>query len=304
MPVNLSEDFMKKGQLGFILMLLAAMGFAVAVILMRVMTQSMAMLTHQIGIWRYIIAGPLVWLVGIFRNNKVIMPRTQPFRLILLGFVFALSGFSALFALDRIPSSLYIIILYIYPSLTVLYSLLRNRPVPSLFWLGLPLSIIGLALTVYQPRQNLVIDLFGLLMTAVNALAMVVYMIMSEKIFKGFDDRFTGTKWVMTGTLLVSLVMIPIFGLSLPHTAREWILLLSYSIFGTLMPILSMNAGLQFLGAARGSVIISFQPVITILLSLLFLNEMLTLQQWFGGLIVIASVFLLQLSPDRETKGK
>jgi len=295
---------MKKGQLGFILMLLAAMGFAVAVILMRVMTQSMAMPTHQIGIWRYIIAGPLVWLVGIFRNNKAIMPRTQPFRLILLGFVFALSCFSALFALDRIPSSLYIIILYIYPSLTVLYSLLRNRPVPSLFWLGLPLSIIGLVLTVYQPGQNLVIDLFGLLMTAVNALAMVVYMIMSEKIFKGLDDRFTGTKWVMTGTLLVSLVMIPIFGLSLPNTAREWILLLSYSIFGTLMPILSMNAGLQFLGAARGSVIISFQPVITILLSLLFLNEMLTLQQWFGALLVIAAVFLLQLSPDRVKKGK
>jgi drug/metabolite transporter (DMT)-like permease len=129
-------------------------------------------------------------------------------------------------------------------------------------------------------------------------------MIMSEKIFKGFDDRFTGTKWVMTGTLLVSLVMIPIFGLSLPNTAREWILLLSYSIFGTLMPILSMNAGLQFLGAARGSVIISFQPVITILLSLLFLNEMLTLQQWFGGLLVILAVFLLQLSPDRVKKGK
>jgi drug/metabolite transporter (DMT)-like permease len=70
------------------------------------------------------------------------------------------------------------------------------------------------------------------------------------------------------------------------------------------MPILSMNAGLQFLGAARGSVIISFQPVITILLSLLFLNEMLTLQQWFGGLLVILAVFLLQLSPDRVKKGK
>lgn len=291
---------MKKAQLGFLLMLLAALGFAIAVILMRVMTQSMAMPTHEIGIWRYVIAGPLIWLIGFFRNSKAIIPGKKSFRLIILGFVFSLSGFSALFALDRIPSSLYIIILYIYPSLIVLYSLFRNRPVPSLFWLGLPLSIIGLILTVYQPGQSLVIDLFGLLMTGVNALAMTVYMIMSENIFTGFDDRFSGTKWVMTGTLLVSMVLIPVFGISLPNSVREWLLLLSYSIFGTLMPILAMNAGLQFLGAARGSVIITFQPVLTILLSLLLLDEILALQQWFGGLLVIAAVLLLQLSPDRK----
>jgi drug/metabolite transporter (DMT)-like permease len=211
-----------------------------------------------------------------------------------------LSGFSALFALDRIPSSLYIIILYFYPSLIVLYSLIRHHPVPALFWLGLPMSLFGLVLTVYQPGQNLVIDPFGLFMTIINALAMVVYMIMSERIFKGIDDRFNGTKWVMTGTMLVGAVMIPFLGLSFPSSTKEWVLLLSYSLFGTLMPILSMNAGLQMIGAARGSVVATFQPVLTILLSLLFLNEMLSLQQWFGGLLVIGAVVLLQLSPDRK----
>ncbi len=265
------------------------------------MTQSMAMPTYQIGIWRYIIAGPLIWLFNGMRQEKSNLPKRRPLWLIVLGLVFSLSGFSALFALDRIPSSLYIIILYIYPSLIVLYSLVKNRPVPSLFWLGLPMSLIGLILTVYQPGQNLVIDLVGLLMTLINALAMTVYMLVSEKIFRGFDDRLSGTKWVMTGAMLVSLVMIPILGLSLPASTREWILLLSYSIFGTLMPVVSMNTGLQLIGAARGSVVITFQPVITVLFSLLFLNEMLTLQQWFGGLLVVAAVLLLQLSPDRKT---
>ena len=291
---------MKKGQLGFILMLLAALGFAIAVILMRVMTQTMAMPTHEIGIWRYIIAGPILWLIGVFRNKAANLARKRTLWLILLGVVFSLSGFSALFALDRILSSLYIIILYFYPSLIVLYSLISHHPVPALFWLGLPMSLIGLVLTVYQPGQNLVIDPFGLFMTIINALAMVVYMIMSERIFKGIDDRFAGTKWVMTGTILVGTVMIPIFGLSLPTSLTEWVLLLSYSLFGTLMPILSMNAGLQLIGAARGSVIATFQPVLTVLLALLLLNEMLSLQQWLGGLLVIGSVVLLQLSPDRE----
>lgn len=291
---------MKKEQLGFILMILAASGFAISVILMRVMTQSMAMPTHQIGIWRYTIAGFTIWLFDFFRMENSSLPKEKPFRLIGLGFIFTLSGFSALFALDRIPSSLYIIILYIYPSLIVLYSLIRNRPVPSLFWLGLPMSFIGLVLTVYQPGQKLVIDSFGLLMTIINALSMMVYMIWSEKVFRTVNDRLSGTKWVMTGAMLTSVVLIPFLGLSLPDLGRDWILLLSYSFFGTLMPVLSLNAGVQLIGAARGSVIITFQPVITILLSLLFLNEILTLQQWFGGLLVISAVIFLQLSPDRK----
>ena len=291
---------MKKGQMGFILMSLAALGFAIAVILMRVMTQSTAMPTREIGIWRFIIAGPVLWMISFFRNKNGDLPKKRALWSFLLGFIFSLSGFSALFALDKIPSSLYIIILYIYPSLIVLYSLVSNRPVPSLFWLGLPMSIIGLILAVYRPGENLAIDLFGLLMTIVNALAMTVYMIMSEKIFQGINDRFSGTKWVMTGAMLVGLGMIPLFGLSFPSSGREWILLLSYIIFGTLLPVLSMNAGLQLLGAARGSVVATFQPVMTILLSVLFLNERLMLQQWFGGLLVIAAVILLQLSPDKN----
>jgi len=292
---------MKKQRLGFILMLLAASGFAFAVILMRMMTQSMSLPTYQIGIWRFVIAGSLIWLPNLFRKEKADLPRKRQFWLIGLGLVFAMSGYSALFALDRIPSSLYIIILYIYPSLIVLYSIIRNRPVPSLFWLGLPMSFIGLVITVYQPGQNLVIDLVGLLMTFLNAISMTIYILLSEKVFRGVNDNFSGTKWVFTGAMLVSLSMIPILGLSGPESGREWILLLTYSLFGTLMPVLSMNIGLQLVGAARGSVIITFQPVITILLSLSFLNEALSLQQWFGGLLVVTAVILLQLSPDRVT---
>lgn len=292
---------MKKQRLGFMLMLLAALGFGFAVILMRMMTQSMSLPTYQIGIWRFVIAGPLIWLLNLLRKEKADLPRKRQFWLIGLGLVFAMSGYSALFALDRIPSSLYIIILYIYPSLIVIYSIIRNRPVPSLFWLGLPMSFIGLVITVYQPGQNLVIDLVGLLMTFLNAISMMVYILLSEEVFRGVNDRLSGTSWVITGAMLVSLSMIPIFGLNLPNSGVEWILLLTYGLFGTLMPVLSMNVGLQLIGAARGSVIITFQPVITVLLAILFLNEALSLQQWIGGMLVVTAVILMQLSPDRIT---
>jgi len=165
------------------------------------------------------------------------------------------------------------------------------------------MSFIGLVLTAYHPGEALVIDSIGLLFTLINAAAMAFYLILSEKGFRGVDDRLSGTSWVITGAMLVSLVLIPIFGLSLPNSGWEWGILLIYSIFGTLMPVLSMNIGLQLLGAARGSVIITVQPVITVLMSVIFLDEVLTGQQWIGGLLVVIAVVVLQLSPDRNSRG-
>jgi len=292
---------MNERKLGLLLMILAAFGLGLSVILMRIMTQSMAMPTYQIGIWRFLISGSLIWMTFALRKTKNKLSKKRPLWLIGLGVVFSISGFTALFALNRLPSSLFIIILYIYPSLVVLYAMARKHPIPSLFWLALPMSFIGLVLTAYHPGEALVVDIIGLVFTLINAVVMGLYLIFSEKAFRGVSDRFSGTSWVITGAMLVSLILIPIFGLSLPSSVGEWGILLIYSVFGTLMPVLSMNIGLQLIGAARGSVIITFQPVITILLSLSFLNEALTLQQWVGGLLVVTAVILLQLSPDRVT---
>jgi len=294
---------MNKQKIGLLLMILAAFGLGISVILMRIMTQSMAMPPYQIGIWRFVLSGSMIWILSIFRKGKQKLTNKRHLWLIGLGAIFSISGYTALFALNRMPSSLYIIILYIYPSLVVLYAMARKHPIPSLFWLALPMSFIGLVLTAYHPGEALVIDSIGLLFTLINAVAMALYLILSEKGFRGVDDRLSGTSWVITGAMLVSLVLIPIFGLSLPNSGWEWGILLIYSIFGTLMPVLSMNIGLQLLGAARGSVIITVQPVITVLMSVIFLDEVLTGQQWIGGLLVVIAVVVLQLSPDRNSRG-
>ena len=291
---------MRKQKLGFIWMILAAIGFAISVILMRIMTQTMSIPTYQIGIWRFLIAGSLMWLIYPLLKKNTELPKRRPIWLIGLGLIFSISGYSALFALEKLPSSIYIIIIYIYPSLVVLYSLISNRPLPSLYWLGLPLTFLGMVLTAYHFGKPLNINLFGLIMTLLNAFSRAVYFLLSEKVFDGIENRLSGTNWVISGAMLVSMGLIPIFGLEIPANSRDWILLLIYSVFGTIMPILSMNVGVQLLGAARSSVIITIQPVLTILIAVLLLHENLTIQQWIGGLLVVIAVILLHSSPDRS----
>lgn len=291
---------MKEKLAGFLLMVLAAICLALSTILIKIIFQETTLAPSHISIWRFVIAGAVLWIVSILRPSKGKVQEKNLGGYLALGAVFGLSSLSAMFALDKLPSSLYIIILYIYPSLVVLYSLLVGKPVPSLFWLGLPLTFIGLFLTVFNFRSFLSVDPLGFGITIFNALAMGAYLLLSERTFSGSSSKFHGTRWMLTGAMFFNLLWTPLLGIKMPGSALGWLLIVSLGIFATLVPLLSINIGLQLIGAARGSVIITLQPVLAVLFSTLFLGETLTLQQWLGGGLVIAAVILIQLSADRQ----
>ncbi len=291
---------MNKEFSGFLLMVLAAVGLALSTILMKIIPQLTPLEPAHVSIWRFLIASALFWLVIILRPSKAKGLKLNPFRFLVLGFVFGISGFSAVFALNYLPSSIYVIIIYIYPSLVVLYSLIAGKSVPKLFWLGLPLTFLGLFLTAFDFGSIFSVDPLGFVITIVNALAMMAYFLLSERYFGAGGSKFNGTRWMLTGAMVFSLLWIPILGIETPDTGFGWLLVLALGILGTFVPLLSINVGLQQIGAARGSVIITLQPILAVLFSTLFLGETLTLQQWLGGAVVIAAIVLLQLSADRQ----
>ena len=293
---------MKTKLTGLLLMVLAAVGLAAATILLKIIPQMTTLTPADVSIWRFIIAGIFFWIVAFFRRPKNSQRKRVPVKFLVLGLVFGVSGFSAVFALDFLPSSIYVIIIYIYPSLVVLYSLLTGKSVPKLIWLGLPLTFLGLFLTAFDFGSVLSVDPIGFLITIINAIAMVTYFLLSERFFEEGGSKFHGTRWMLTGAALFSLLWIPFLGLQNPGTGLAWVLVLSLGILGTLVPLLSINVGLQFIGAARGSVIITLQPVIAVLFSTIFLDETLSPQQWLGGVLVITAVILLHLSADRQKK--
>ncbi|MFN2303477.1 MAG: DMT family transporter [Anaerolineales bacterium] len=291
---------MNQKSLGLLLMAFAAAMLGIATILMKWILLSTQLSPGQVAIWRFIIAAPLMSLFILMQNGLAGFFPNSPSKFIGLGVIFSIASLSAVFALERLSSSIYVIIVYLYPSLVVLYALFTGHAVPKFFWLGLPLTFIGLFLTAYDFNQKMTVDWMGVLITLLNSFAVAVYMLRSETVFRRIPSRLTGTNAVFLGGMLVSLLMIPIFGLRFPDTWTGWLLLLSFGVFGTFAPILAMNYGLQLIGAARGSIMATIQPVLTVLISLLIFNDVLTLQQILGGVLVIGAVALLQLSPDQE----
>ena len=279
-------------------MAVSAIGLAIATIMMKVLPAEANMTPGQIAVWRFLIAAPLMWLILWIRKGEARVVPAQTPRLLLLGGIYSMASLLALTSLNRLPSSIYVIIVFFYPSLIVVYHLIRRQPVPRLWWLGLPLTLVGLVLTVSHFGQPVTVDAIGILLTILNGLAMAIYMLWSEKVFSGVSDRQLGSTWVMTGAMAVGLLLIFLFGFKTPDTVKGWAMLFTLGIVGTLIPIFAMNVGIQMLGSARSSMISTLQPVVTVLISMIFLQEVLSTTQWIGGIMVIFAILLLQRSPD------
>jgi len=285
---------LKKKTLGFILMLTSGFTFAIATILIRSIQTYTTITPANIAAMRFIIAAPLMWLL-FFKTGIKPLSNKKRMQFIFLGFVFSAASFSAVFALDRISSSLFVIILFTYPSFVVAYSVLAKKTIPRLTPLALPLSLIGLVLAVSPFNGGLRIDTLGFLITILNSLSIGTYFILSSHYFEKQDSRMQGSLWLFIGSLLIGLLVIPFSAFRLPASPLEWLLILGYATLGTIIPIVTANVGINLLGAAQASMTNVIQPIATVFMSVLFFNDVMSISQIFGSILVIGSVILLQI---------
>jgi drug/metabolite transporter (DMT)-like permease len=71
-------------------------------------------------------------------------------------------------------------------------------------------------------------------------------------------------------------------------------------VVSTVAAMLSFFAGLRRTGPSTTAILSTFEPVVTTALATLTVGESLRGVQLFGGLLVLASVVVLQLRPARR----
>jgi drug/metabolite transporter (DMT)-like permease len=81
-----------------------------------------------------------------------------------------------------------------------------------------------------------------------------------------------------------------------------WLAMLGLAIFSTVISISAFLAGLARLDAFRASIISTIEPVFTVVLAALLLDERLSGQQAGGGLVIVVSSAALQIVAHRESR--
>jgi drug/metabolite transporter (DMT)-like permease len=279
--------------------LLGAVGFAFKSILVKA--------AYRYGVdaetflaLRLLYALPWLILMGLAaaRRDPLKLTRIDLLGLALLG----LSGYYASSYLDflglkYIAASLERVILFIYPTLVVLYSAVQQRRAPSARLLSaLALCYGGVALAVIE---NLHLGgehlLLGSALVFASAICYAAYLIGNGNVV-GRLGATRVTAWA-TGcacvlALLQMFVMRGAAALMMPVWQVQ-LLALALSIFATVLPIWLIAEAVRRLGAGPTAVIGSLGPIITVALAVLFLGESVGVLQLIGAVAVIAGVRLV-----------
>lgn len=299
---------------GLLLILLAAAGYSFFAIFTKVIYQNGLSQPLDILVWRFALAAPIMWgvigvqgrrtssptLLQIGEGSKKNTANEKWLALLGMGLLFGVVAGAAFFALERLPVSLYTVLIYTYPAIVAIMSLFMGERLTLAGWAALGLTLVGVILTVPDIFNGFGdIDPVGVVLVLTNATLYALYIVLSGRILRGHKDLTRASAWSITGSLVFSLLVLAVRGVTVPSNPGAIGGLLGLASVSTVIPIVAFYAGMHRLGAAKASILSMIEPVLTLVWAVLFLHEKLEPIQILGAALILGSVVLLQL-PSRK----
>lgn len=112
-------------------------------------------------------------------------------------------------------------------------------------------------------------------------------------ILKRHVDQYDGTVLMMQQTLIVSICLLPImFKMDISNIQTQLPYLLLLGLVTTAIGHSLFISSLKHFSVSTASIIGSVQPIFGIIIAFIFLNEIPTLNTFFGGTLIIATVII------------
>jgi drug/metabolite transporter (DMT)-like permease len=225
---------------------------------------------------------------------------------VFLGFIgYYLASYFDFVGLVYIPASLERVILYSYPTLVLLVSLVFLKKKVTLHqWIAIALCYVGVFVAVRFGRSDAAIEHFwlGVVLIFLSALTYAIYLVGSGELIPKLGV------WVFTSyAMIVSSICVAIhFSLTakFDQLARYpwpvYVYALAMAIFSTVIPSLLISEGIKRIGASNAAIIGGVGPISTIVLASVFLGESFTLPQMIGTALVIGGVVYISVNMKRK----
>jgi len=199
--------------------------------------------------------------------------------------------------LEYVSASFERLLLFIYPTLVLIISLLwlKNRAGRREI-AALLITYVGIGIS-YHSEATLGGDRvqIGATYVVFAAITYAIYLVATEKLSRHYSPLvFTSF------AILISAVAIIIHGLVageklLGYPNEVYYLTAGMAVFCTVLPSLFVAQGIALIGSNRAAIVSTLGPVMTIYLAYSVLGEVISTTQTIGTVLVIAGVGLLTL---------
>ena len=280
---------------GMLLIALSAAGFGTLALFSHY-AYADSMDTFSILFFRFSLSS-IVMLVVLGLRRESLPRGSTLFKLVMMGVLgYVGSSFAYLTALRYASSGLVALLLYLYPTFVMLLAiLLRHEKFTMMKGTALGIALIGTALTV-DPAGG---EALGVLLAIAAAAIYAIYIILGTQVLKGVSViQSTTVIFASAGT--VSGVLMMVNGPQLPAANTGWIAILSIVIITTVLPVIAFLAGLERVGATNAAMLSTLEPIVTVILGAVWLNETLRPATLIGGGLILVAVLLVIQSQLRH----
>ena len=287
--------------LGVVFALLAAVGFSAKAILVKLAYLDNVDAVTLLAL-RMAFAVPFFIGVALWVRRRHAAPLNTHDRWLVLGLGligYYCSSFLDFLGLQYISAGLERLILFLYPTMTVILSaMLYKRAIGRKVIAAMAFSYAGIALVflhdVGAKEGGIVL---GSALVFASTLSYSIYLVgAGHAIARIGTLRFTAYAMVVASvaSLLQFGVMRPLSSLDLPLRVYE--LSIAMAIFSTVLPVFLLSFAIRRIGSGSASLIGSVGPVSTIYMAYVILGERISLLQIAGSALVLAGVLVISLS--------
>ncbi|MEM6630251.1 MAG: DMT family transporter [Bacteroidota bacterium] len=231
--------------------------------------------------------------------------RKDALSILLLGLAgFYLASLFDFIGLTYITASLERLILFVYPTLVVIFdSIYNRRPIQRIQYLALVFTYAGLFYAFYDRielgGQNQF--LLGGLWILGAALSYSIYMVGSGRLIPKIGPmRYTAHAMIAAFVGVVTHYLLFGEGDLFQHSPRVYGIAFAIAIIATVIPLLLFSEAIARIGPSNTAIIGSIGPISTMLMAWYYLEEEITYNQVIGTFLVLGGVLYISLGQKRR----
>ncbi|BEP28031.1 DMT family transporter [Helicovermis profundi] len=286
---------MSDKKIGSIAMLITVIIWGVSFVNIKVAVAVLPPMT--LGFLRFLLASFLLFIFVKVKKQNLFINRKDYYLLVIAGAI----GITAYFYFENngvkiTTASIASLVIASIPVLsTIAESVIYKTKITFKKWMCLVLSIIGVLLIVGFDFKELVSSGFarGYIMMFMAAITAVIYAVVTKPLFKKYNQLSI----VFYQSLIGTIFFIPFAAIEKTNwslvDSKIILNVLALGVFASAMAFYLNLVGLKHLGISRSAVYLNIIPIVSVVVSMIFLGETITLMQLIGGILVIISVYLI-----------
>ncbi|MBD1841808.1 EamA family transporter [Coleofasciculus sp. FACHB-64] len=286
----------RPNRVGVALIAVSATGFATLAIFAKLAYAEGLDLPSTLA-WRFTGAAAILWSWLVWRDEWRLKPQDAIASTLLGGVGYAIQATLFFGALAYTSAGVAALLLYTYPAFVTVLAWVIEGDRPGFYRkIALGLALTGCLLTA--DLGGTTVQPLGLGLGIASGAWYALYLTFGARLVRSLSPVTTSAYLSLGAALSFMGAACLGRGLIIPQTSIALGTIAGLAVIATVLPIVTLFAGIQRLGTSRAAILSTIEPVVTVLLGIVFLGEQLVGRQILGGLLVVSSVVLIQAFPQ------